>query len=206
MGAAASTNTGKLDLKSAGFPADFLGLELTLTIHEGRNLVAMDGGMFTKKSSDPYVNVEVGRGNIIAKTETIMKDLNPKWKEKVCVGAWIGPKKTVAADPNIRLSVWDYDTISDDDEMGEIVIPLFKPHEQLPDLLAGDKEYDVWLPITATSGCPKVSKNDDCSKSAECRVQECKSARVQECKSARVQECKSARVQECKRSSLRESS
>ena len=47
MGAGASA--------AASFPSDLVGGELDITIVEGKDLVAKDGGLFTKASSDPFV-------------------------------------------------------------------------------------------------------------------------------------------------------
>ena len=59
MGAGASAQWGSV-------PSDVTGGEIDLIVRAGRNLVAKDGGMFTKANSDPFVNVILGGNKVRA--------------------------------------------------------------------------------------------------------------------------------------------
>ena len=115
---------------------DIVSGELNLTIVAGKDLIAKDGGMFTKASSDPFVKVFVG-GVEVTKTATISKNLNPEWNATVLTDFIVGPK--ARKDPTVRLCVFDYDLMSASDPMGEVVIPL-----------------DQWFPIQPCEGCKKA--------------------------------------------------
>ena len=66
---------------SAHLPA-IQGVDVTINVVQGRNLVAKDrSGLFgKKKSSDPYVKVLFGEKKI-GKTRDISKTLDPEWNE-----------------------------------------------------------------------------------------------------------------------------
>ncbi|PON38277.1 C2 domain containing protein [Parasponia andersonii] len=81
-----------------------LGL-LKLHIQKGVNLAIRDS-----KSSDPYVIVKMGNQKV--KTRVVKKSLNPEWNEFLTLSV---------ADPiiPIKLFVYDKDTFSFDDKMGD---------------------------------------------------------------------------------------
>ncbi|XP_059641846.1 protein C2-DOMAIN ABA-RELATED 4-like [Cornus florida] len=81
-----------------------LGL-LRIRIRKGINLAVRD-----VRSSDPYVVVRLGNQKL--KTRVIRKDVNPTWNEDLTLSV---------SDPNIpvHLTVYDHDTFSKDDKMGE---------------------------------------------------------------------------------------
>ncbi|CAI9767268.1 unnamed protein product [Fraxinus pennsylvanica] len=81
-----------------------LGL-LRVRIKSGVNLAVRD-----VVTSDPYVVVKMGKQKL--KTRVIKKDINPKWNEDLTLSV---------ADPNIpiKLTVYDHDTFSMDDKMGD---------------------------------------------------------------------------------------
>ena len=56
--------------------------QLDIVVIEGRDLVAKDGGMFTKASSDPFAVLTLG-GRDIDKTSVVKKNLSPTWNHEV---------------------------------------------------------------------------------------------------------------------------
>ncbi|XP_059624617.1 protein C2-DOMAIN ABA-RELATED 4-like [Cornus florida] len=81
-----------------------LGL-LRIHIHRGVNLAVRD-----LKSSDPYVIVRMGKQKL--KTRVIKRNVNPEWNEDLTLSV---------ADSNlpIKLAVYDKDTFTLDDKMGD---------------------------------------------------------------------------------------
>ncbi|KAL2551896.1 Calcium-dependent lipid-binding (CaLB domain) family protein [Forsythia ovata] len=81
-----------------------LGL-VRITILRGINLAKRD-----VRSSDPYVIVRMGKQKL--KTRVVRKNLNPEWNEELTL---------TIVDPNlpIKLQVYDRDTFSLDDKMGD---------------------------------------------------------------------------------------
>uniref|UniRef100_A0A5B6YGX3 Putative ADP-ribosylation factor GTPase-activating protein AGD11 n=1 Tax=Davidia involucrata TaxID=16924 RepID=A0A5B6YGX3_DAVIN len=81
-----------------------LGL-LRIHVHRGVNLAVRD-----VRSSDPYVIVRMGKQKL--KTRVVKRNVNPEWNEDLTLSI---------ADPNlpIKLSVYDKDTFTLDDKMGD---------------------------------------------------------------------------------------
>ncbi|CAO2816387.1 unnamed protein product [Amaranthus hypochondriacus] len=81
-----------------------LGL-LRVRVKRGINLAVRD-----VKTSDPYVILRLGKQKL--KTRVIKKSLNPEWNEDLTL---------CVTDPNepIKLYVYDHDTFSLDDKMGD---------------------------------------------------------------------------------------
>merc|ERR1712100_856968 len=81
-----------------------LGL-LRVQIKRGVNLAVRD-----VVTSDPYVVVKMGKQKL--KTRVIKKDINPVWNEDLTLSV---------ADPNdlVMLTVYDHDTFTKDDKMGD---------------------------------------------------------------------------------------
>ncbi|XP_074338960.1 protein C2-DOMAIN ABA-RELATED 9-like [Apium graveolens] len=86
-----------------------LGL-LKIKIRRGRNLAVRDA-----VSSDPYVVVLMGRQKL--KTQVIHDNCNPVWNEELTLSI-----KDLSLP--IKLTVYDKDTFSGDDRMGEAVIDI----------------------------------------------------------------------------------
>ncbi|XP_021652608.2 protein C2-DOMAIN ABA-RELATED 4-like [Hevea brasiliensis] len=86
-----------------------LGL-LRIRVKRGVNLAVRD-----VRSSDPYVVVKMGRQ--ILKTRVIKKDVNPEWNEDLTLSV---------TDSNlpVKLTVYDHDTFSKDDNMGDAEISI----------------------------------------------------------------------------------
>ncbi|KAF7834540.1 protein C2-DOMAIN ABA-RELATED 4 [Senna tora] len=103
---------------------NLLGL-LRIRVKRGVNLAVRD-----VRSSDPYVVVRAGKQRL--KTRIIKKDVNPEWNEDLTLSV---------TDPErpIKLTVYDHDTFSKDDKMGDaefeigpFIEAVHKPLEGLP--------------------------------------------------------------------------
>jgi len=83
---------------------NLLGL-LRIRVKRGINLAVRD-----VRSSDPYVVVKMGKQKL--KTRVIKKDVNPEWNEDLTLSV---------TDPTlpVKLTVYDHDTFSKDDKMGD---------------------------------------------------------------------------------------
>ncbi|KAK3024409.1 hypothetical protein RJ639_043367 [Escallonia herrerae] len=84
---------------------DLLGL-LRIHMQRGINLAVRD-----LRSSDPYVIIKMGRQQKL-KTRVVRKNINPEWNEDLTLSI---------TDPSlpIKLAVYDKDTFSLDDKMGD---------------------------------------------------------------------------------------
>ncbi|KAK4256595.1 hypothetical protein QN277_006299 [Acacia crassicarpa] len=78
---------------------------LRVRIKRGVNLAVRD-----VRSSDPYVVVRMGTQKL--KTRVIKKCVNPEWNEELTLAA-------TEPDHPIKLTVYDHDTFSKDDKMGD---------------------------------------------------------------------------------------
>ncbi|KAK4493153.1 hypothetical protein RD792_017995 [Penstemon davidsonii] len=83
---------------------NLLGL-LRIRVKRGINLAVRD-----VRSSDPYVVVKMGKQRL--KTRVIRKDINPEWNEDLTLS--ISDR-----DHPISLTVYDHDTFTMDDKMGD---------------------------------------------------------------------------------------
>ncbi|XP_059450751.1 protein C2-DOMAIN ABA-RELATED 4-like [Corylus avellana] len=83
---------------------NLIGL-LRIHVQKGVNLAIRD-----VRSSDPYVIIKMGRQKL--KTRVVKKNINPEWNEDLTLSI---------ADPSvpIKLFVYDKDTFSLDDKMGD---------------------------------------------------------------------------------------
>ncbi|KAI6674254.1 protein C2-DOMAIN ABA-RELATED 4-like [Syzygium oleosum] len=81
-----------------------LGL-LRIRVRRGINLAVRD-----VRTSDPYIVIKMGKQKL--KTRVIKKDINPEWNEDLTLSV---------SDPDIpvKLTVYDHDTFSKDDKMGD---------------------------------------------------------------------------------------
>ncbi|OMP06280.1 C2 calcium-dependent membrane targeting [Corchorus olitorius] len=103
MSVSGSPTTPSTD-RSTSLMDNLLGL-LRIRVKKGVNLAVRD-----VRSSDPYVVVKMGRQKL--KTRVIKKDVNPEWNEDLTLSI------TDASLP-IKLTVYDHDTFSKDDKMGD---------------------------------------------------------------------------------------
>ncbi|MED6168689.1 Protein C2-DOMAIN ABA-RELATED 4 [Stylosanthes scabra] len=83
---------------------NLMGL-LRVRIKRGVNLAVRD-----VRSSDPYVVIKMGKQKL--KTRVIKRDVNPEWNEDLTLSI---------VDPNtsVSLTIFDHDTFSKDDKMGD---------------------------------------------------------------------------------------
>ncbi|GMI99507.1 homolog of OsGAP1, C2-domain ABA-related, C2 domain, Arabidopsis thaliana C2 domain [Hibiscus trionum] len=90
--------------RSSSLMDELLGL-LRIRVKRGVNLAVRD-----VRSSDPYVVVKMGKQKL--KTRVIKKDVNPEWNEDLTLSVM---------DPSvpILMTVYDHDTFSKDDKMGD---------------------------------------------------------------------------------------
>ncbi|KAI3893837.1 hypothetical protein MKX03_028831 [Papaver bracteatum] len=88
---------------------EFIGL-LKIKVLKGTNLAIRD-----MLSSDPYVVLQLGQQKV--QTKVVTSNLNPVWDEELMLSV---PQQFGA----IKLQVFDYDTFSADDIMGEAEIDL----------------------------------------------------------------------------------
>ncbi|CAN0874892.1 ADP-ribosylation factor GTPase-activating protein AGD12 [Linum grandiflorum] len=88
---------------------EFIGL-LKVKVVKGTNLAVRD-----MMSSDPYVVLSLGKQTV--QTSVIRSNLNPEWNEELML--------SVPQDyGTVKLQVFDYDTFSADDIMGDAEIEL----------------------------------------------------------------------------------
>ncbi|XP_031130153.1 ADP-ribosylation factor GTPase-activating protein AGD12-like [Ipomoea triloba] len=104
----ASDGFGSSSQKSEGM-VEFIGI-LKITVLKGTNLAVRD-----MLSSDPYVILTIGQQK--AQTTVVRSNLNPVWNEDLMLSIPqdYGP---------LKLEVYDYDTFSADDIMGEAEIDI----------------------------------------------------------------------------------
>ncbi|WCJ40311.1 Calcium-dependent ARF-type GTPase activating protein family [Euphorbia peplus] len=88
---------------------EFIGL-LKVKVKSGTNLAVRD-----MMSSDPYVVLTIGKQK--AQTAVVTSNLNPVWNEELMLSV---PENFGA----VKLEVYDYDTFSADDIMGEAEIDI----------------------------------------------------------------------------------
>merc|ERR1719359_1713469 len=88
---------------------------LTVRVIAAYKLVNADTGIFGDVS-DPYVKVALGE--VEKRTNTINNDLNPRWNSHPFLF------DVVSKNQVLRLSVWDEDTLTADDPLGKMEIPL----------------------------------------------------------------------------------
>ena len=95
---------GRMDSTSRSLMENLLGL-LKVRVKRGINLAVRD-----VRSSDPYVLLSTGNQRM--KTRVIRKDINPEWNEDLTLSI---------TDPNqtVSITVFDHDTFSTDDKMGD---------------------------------------------------------------------------------------
>ncbi|KAH6763415.1 Calcium-dependent lipid-binding family protein [Perilla frutescens var. hirtella] len=95
---------GHSDSPTHALMENLLGL-LRIRLKRGVNLAVRD-----VRSSDPYVVVRMGTQRM--KTRVIRKDINPEWNEDLTLSV---------TDPSqpVFLNVYDHDTFSMDDSMGD---------------------------------------------------------------------------------------
>ncbi|XP_020217122.1 protein C2-DOMAIN ABA-RELATED 4 [Cajanus cajan] len=112
----------KSDSPRKSLMENLLGL-LRVRIKRGVNLAVRD-----VRSSDPYVVIKMYNQKL--KTRVIKKDVNPEWNEDLTLSV-INPNHPV------KLTVYDHDTFSKDDKMGDAEFDILPFIEALKTNLTG---------------------------------------------------------------------
>jgi hypothetical protein len=105
------------------------GLTVTITIIEGRNLIAKDRNLLGRKTtSDTYIKVFQYQA-ALGRTKTIPKTLNPKWNSQNTFAVTLGADSAQDlmrqnGGLSFTLDLFDEDRIGDDDSMGSVVVPV----------------------------------------------------------------------------------
>ena len=138
--------------------SDVISAEIDITIVKGRDLVAKDGSGFlklgAKKTSDPYVTIHHVKKNarsrpVLGKTEVISKTVNPEWPDAT-FKIHLEGRSWHPTEP-IVLAIYDRDRGSNDDPMGEVLLPM--------EALADGQVQEKWWPVQNCKGC-KDAKGD----------------------------------------------
>ncbi|XP_031110439.1 protein C2-DOMAIN ABA-RELATED 1-like [Ipomoea triloba] len=117
---------------------NLLGL-LRIHIHRGVNLAVRD-----VSTSDPYVIVRMGKQKL--KTKVVKKTVNPEWNEELTLSI---------SDPNlpIKLQVYDKDTFSLDDKMGDAEFHITPFLEAVKNLKMSSQNIPSGSIITRVESC-----------------------------------------------------
>lgn len=115
-------------------------VELHVKILQGRNLVAKDTNVFGRRTtSDPYVILMLGGKERLGKTDIVFKSLDPTWSQEFSTptaGAGNPPSNnsnyfkrnimalTLENHRRIECHIYDHDTMSADDPMGTVYVPI----------------------------------------------------------------------------------
>ena len=104
------------------------GIEIELSLVQGRDLVAKDsGGLLGKKSSDPYAVIFWG-GEERGRTQIIEKTVNPGWNSTFKFKFESNNmEQLLTAEPKystLDIVVFDNDKVGQDDPLGTVTIPL----------------------------------------------------------------------------------
>jgi len=137
---------------------DIAHIIIDVTIIQGRDLVAKDKNLFSRKktSSDPYVDLYY-RGKKYGRTQVIEKTLSPTWNRSFRIKI---DKKGVdqalqglTDSKNLSLRIFDEDFASSDDFMGESIVQI--PFEE-----SFEKPLTSWYRVGTGTGnlyCKKAS-------------------------------------------------
>ena len=127
----------------ASVPSDVAACELELTIVAGKDLIAKDGGMFSKATSDPFVKASIGR-MVLGQTPHVENSLNPEWNADLCTDTDVSAA-AMQGGGAILLAIFDYDAMSGSDPMGVVSI-------NVADLVDG-RPLDKWFDVLPCDGC-----------------------------------------------------
>ncbi|KAJ1548137.1 hypothetical protein HK096_003931, partial [Nowakowskiella sp. JEL0078] len=117
--------------------------EITLTVHQARNLIAAD----RSGTSDPYVKIMTTVGTVaknIHKTAIIKKNLNPTWNDtcSIRIGVDIGFDL-----PAVKLVLRDHNILKSDTDIGEATLDINSIISK-SDENVGLVRFDEWLPVS----------------------------------------------------------
>uniref|UniRef100_A0A0D9ZYI9 Uncharacterized protein n=1 Tax=Oryza glumipatula TaxID=40148 RepID=A0A0D9ZYI9_9ORYZ len=131
-------NKGLKKMTDVGM-VEFVGL-IKVDIRRGTNLAVRD-----VMSSDPYVMLNLGHQTM--KTKVIKNTLNPVWNERLMLSI---PHPV----PPLKLQVFDKDTFSSDDRMGDVEVDI-QP------LIAAAREHESSAAIASSVEVTKLLASDD---------------------------------------------
>ena len=139
-------------------------LTIKVQVVKARGLMAKDRNLMGRRtSSDPYATVNLRvqdnhRQSVrMGKTKTVMKSLDPVWnasfeytiRDRSQVAQILRSRRTIP----LEIHLFDYDQLSDDDNLGTVVIPvdpLQRDQQQQP---YDDEERRArWYPLEKGSG------------------------------------------------------
>jgi len=104
---------------------------ITIGKFKGKGMAVMDMTVFGG-TSDPYVTVTMDPPQLVdmtasdtrLRTKTVYKELNPSWGEERIVINLLDADSEELKACHVRVSVWDEDTITEDDLIGSCLIPV----------------------------------------------------------------------------------
>jgi hypothetical protein len=121
--------------------ASMVFYEFRIRVVAGKDLVPKDTNIFGKKiSSDPYVIVQFGP-NEIGRTSIIPKNLDPVWPKEFMRQAVL--PKSLEIHKDIKFFIYDHDTMSTDDAMGTVTVPIPGKY---------DHKYSKWFDVKKGDG------------------------------------------------------
>ncbi|XP_047332643.1 protein C2-DOMAIN ABA-RELATED 8-like [Impatiens glandulifera] len=130
-----------------------LGL-LRIKVLRGINLVVQD-----IIASDPYVIVTMGNQKV--KTRFIHNNCNPQWDEELTLA--INDTNLLP----IILAVWDKDTLTGDDKMGDAEIDI-KPYIKMMMKLLDDDDQELFREEGRVVGIVEANKKMNCLVEESC--------------------------------------
>ena len=119
--------------------------KLYLTIVRGQNLLASD----LNGKSDPYCIVQCAGEK--QRTPTIKKTLNPEWNYRMEFGGKLTSRQ-VGADDEVVVRLYDHDTFSKDDPLGEVHIPIW---------MIADVKEAMWFPVEPVAHMSHYSRRKE---------------------------------------------
>lgn len=119
---------------------------LKIQVLEGRGLTAADVSLFGKKSSDPFVEIEIGHGK--ARTSTVENTVNPVWDDMPVNMLVYNAAQLVC------ITAMDDDVMTSDDALGKVIgynVYLFCKE-------TNDKPDGVWFDLYNADGKTKAGQ------------------------------------------------
>ena len=130
-------------------------IDVTVTIQQGRNLVAKDRALLSRQrtSSDPYVKFYLGGSTeppplssmnlYLGRTAVVSKNcVNPAWNETIHIpcNATLARQVQMGTLNTLWCLILDSDTVTEDDPMGVVAVPL---------AASSSSATTAWYPVQA---------------------------------------------------------